>query len=78
MKVRQASFLTQALGGPAIYKGRDMKSAHEKHLIEKAHFDRVAYYLIETLKSLNVPQNLIDEIIAILTPLSEEIVNTQG
>ena len=74
LKSLQVKFLAQAMGGPANYKGRDMKKAHEKLSITKGDFDRVVLHLVETLKSLNVPKNLIDEILGLLGPLAKDII----
>lgn len=76
LKQRQVQFFTQALGGPAIYRGRPMGSAHEHLPIEGRHFAHVVKHLVDALKSLRVPKNLIDEVAAIVAPLKGEIVNT--
>lgn len=34
-------FFSQMFGGPALYKGKDMVSAHKHMKIEKYHFDTV-------------------------------------
>lgn len=77
LKSRQTQFLTQALGGPADYKGRSMKMAHAGLAIKQSHFDLVAKHLVETLQSLKVPQALIDEVVAGVVPLAGEIVNSK-
>ena len=76
MKAKQVLFLTQALGGPAVYKGPPMKPAHAHMAIEEQHFLRVAEHLVETLKSLNVPTSLIDQVIELVGTLASDIVNT--
>jgi methyl-accepting chemotaxis protein len=76
LKTRQAQFLTQALGGPALYRGQDMKAAHAHLAIEARHFERVAGHLVGTLRSLGVSQPLIDEVVAGVAPLAADIVNT--
>lgn len=58
-KQAQIKFITTALGGPQIYKGRTMMHAHKKYDIEQKHFDRVVFHLASTLKSLNVPDDII-------------------
>ncbi|MGE0679652.1 MAG: group 1 truncated hemoglobin [Candidatus Binatia bacterium] len=75
LKIRQVQFFTQALGGPAVYKGRPMKEAHAHLPIEARHFDRVAGHLVATLQSLGVAQSLIDEVVSAVGPLKEDIVN---
>ena len=77
LRSRQVQFFTQALGGPAVYEGRDMKLAHAHLPIHSRHFERVAGHLVETLKQLGVKQSLIDEVIALVAPLASEIVNTE-
>src|SRR5262249_48913422 len=76
LKKRQIAFLAQVLGGPAIYKGRDMKKAHAKLSIKPFHFERVAMHLVATLKMLGTPLNLIDQVIELIAPLADEIVTT--
>ncbi|MCA9472443.1 MAG: methyl-accepting chemotaxis protein [Nitrospirales bacterium] len=76
LKAKQVLFFTQALGGPAVYKGPPMKPAHAHLSITQHHFDRVAEHLVETLNSLNVSSELIDQIVALVGPLASDIVNT--
>lgn len=76
LKKSQTRFFTTALGGPQIYKGADMKTAHQHLPIEERHFGRVAQHLSDTLKALNVPVNLIQEIMATAGSLAPQIINT--
>lgn len=76
LKGRQTMFFTQVLGGPAVYKGRDINKAQEKLAVEPMHFDLVAGHLIETLKSLGVSPQYIEAVIQVITPLAPDIVNT--
>jgi methyl-accepting chemotaxis protein len=77
LKKRITQYLVQLLGGPAGYKGRDMKAAHRHLAIDSSHFGKVAGHLVDTLQSLGVPQPLIDEVIAHVGPLAADIVNTR-
>ncbi len=77
LKIRQRAFFGQALGGPEVYRGRDMRSAHARFQISQKHFDKVAGHLVDTLKSLGVDQATIGEIVAAVAPLAAEIVNTK-
>lgn len=76
LKRQQAAFFTTALGGPALYKGRDMKKAHAHLPIELKHFTRVAEHLKDTLETLGVPDGLISRILETVGTLAPEIVNT--
>ena len=75
-KAKQVEFLSHALGGPAPYRGPDMKQAHAHLPIEERHFARVAEHLVHTLQALSVPQALIDQIVTLIGPLAADIVNT--
>ena len=77
LKRRQVEFFTQALGGPAQYQGQDMKTAHEKFAIKEEHFAQVAKHLSETLLSLEVSNELINEVLQLVGPLADVIVNTE-
>ena len=76
LKAHQFAFLTQALGGPKQYTGASMRDAHSKLAIEQRHFDSVAVHLVETLRELGVPEEIVGQIAAAVTPLSGQIVNT--
>lgn len=71
---QQYYFISQALGGPKSYKGPDMKAAHAGMKIEQRHFDRVSAHLMDALESLDVPQELIDEVIGAVGALASDIV----
>jgi hemoglobin len=65
---KQKAFLTMAFGGPHNYTGEDMRKGHE-HLVKMglndSHFDAVVEDLGTTLEELNVPQELINEVVEI-------------
>jgi len=78
LKAHQHAFLSQALGGPRTYNGASMKDAHKYLAIEQRHFDAVAGHLVETLRTLGVPEGIVAQIAEAVTPLSSQIVNTQS
>lgn len=65
---KQKAFLTMAFGGPNDYTGKDMRTAHA-HLVKMGlsdlHFNAVMEHLIATLKELNVPEHLIQQVDAL-------------
>lgn len=65
---KQKAFLTMAFGGPHNYSGKDMRKGHA-HLVARglndSHFDAVIELLGQTLKELNVPDELISQVAAI-------------
>ena len=76
LKSRQRDFFTQALGGPARYRGPTMKRGHAHLAIEKRHFERVAGHLVDTLTALGVSRSLTDEVAGAVAPLADDIINT--
>jgi hemoglobin len=72
LKVHQVAFLSQALGGPALYSGAAMDKAHAHLRIEQRHFDAV----VGTLQELSVPADLIASIVDRIAPLAPQVVNT--
>ncbi|MBI2779476.1 MAG: group 1 truncated hemoglobin [Gammaproteobacteria bacterium] len=65
---KQKAFLTMAFGGPHNYTGKDMRAAHAPLVargLNDSHFDAVAGHLQATLKELNVPAELIAEVMTI-------------
>ncbi|GLI66033.1 hypothetical protein VaNZ11_009739 [Volvox africanus] len=67
---KQAAFMTYVFGGAGAYEGRDLFKAHKRLIEEQGlkelHFDLVAGHLLETLRFLNVPEDLTDEAMAIV------------
>jgi hemoglobin len=67
---KQRSFMAWAFGGPAEYKGRDLRTAHATLVAERGlsdvHFDAVAQHLKTTLEDLHIQPALIDEVLAIV------------
>ncbi|GLC34075.1 hypothetical protein PLESTF_000172200 [Pleodorina starrii] len=67
---KQVAFMTYVFGGAGAYEGRDLYKAHknliEQHGLKELHFDLVAGHLLETLRSLNVPEDLTNEAMAVV------------
>jgi hemoglobin len=67
-------FISSATGGPLKYTGKDMKTSHEGMKITEAEFNAIAADLIEVLKSFNVKEKEINELIAIVATTKAAIV----
>ena len=74
LKAHQRSFIAAAIGGPEIFAGRDMATAHAGLGITDSQFDAVVGHLVDTLTGLGVPTDTIGQIGAALTPLRGSIV----
>lgn len=75
LKAHMRAFLATAIGGPEIYRGRDMGAAHASLGITHAAFDRVVEHLVATLSGLGVEPAIIQAIGAKLAPLRDVIVS---
>ncbi|HEU4423145.1 MAG TPA: group 1 truncated hemoglobin [Pilimelia sp.] len=78
LKRHQAALLTQVLGGPVQYEGRDLTEAHESLAISKAHFQRVVFYLVGTLWELGAPMDVIMATGETVASLESRIVTAEG
>jgi hemoglobin len=76
LKGHQRGFIAAAIGGAELYTGRSMREAHATLHIRPEHFDLVVGHLVDTMTSLNVPDSIIGQIGAKLTPLRDEIAPT--
>jgi hemoglobin len=72
---KQKAFLTMAFGGPNAYTGHDMRNAHKHMKLTDEHFQAVAGHLQGTLQELNVPQNLIGEVMKIAASTQPDVLN---
>jgi len=73
---KQKAFLTMAFGGPNNYTGTDMRTAHAPLVakgLNESHFNAVAGHLQATLEELNVPENLIAEVMAIAGSTKDDV-----
>lgn len=67
-------FLCVATGGPCIYTGQDMKTAHTGLHITDADWNTSAAHLTETLNKFKVPQKEQREVMAAISGLKGDIV----
>jgi hemoglobin len=66
--------LCAATGGPCVYTGRDMKTAHAGLGIGEKDWDTSVRYLIATLDELNVPPREKTEVLTAVSGLKNDIV----
>jgi hemoglobin len=74
LKAHQRAFIAAAIGGPEIFTGRELASAHAGLGIGDGDFDAVVGHLVGTLTALGVPENTIEQIGEALAPLRCAIV----
>ena len=64
---KQKAFFTLLFGGPNLYSGKDLTTGHA-HLVKRglndSHFDAVANHLKQTLEDLQLPVEIMNDIMA--------------
>ena len=74
---KQVAFMGWAFGGPAEFKGRDLRTSHAKLVEEQGltdvHFDAVAEHLKSTLEELGIADDLAEEALGIVANTREEV-----
>jgi truncated hemoglobin YjbI len=71
------AFVTMVTGGPAEYRGRDMKTAHRSHAVEDRHFDLVAGHLVAALEAVGADPEAANEFVAMVATLRGDVVNVE-
>lgn len=74
LRRHQTQFLTASLGGPNEYAGESVRKAHDHLDIRQEHFNAVAAHLQATLEEFNVEDEVIEEVMAIVGELEEDVV----
>ena len=65
---------TQLTGGPAVYSGRDMKSAHQDMGLHNADFNALAEDLQKAMDQNHVPARAQNKLLGKLAPMEKQIV----
>jgi len=68
----------EAAGGPCTYTGRDMKETHAGMGVTAGEFDALVEDLVATLDDFNVPRAEQEELLGLLGPLREDIVEVES
>jgi len=66
--------ITQLTGGPAVYSGRDMKSAHQGMGLRNADFNALAEDLQTAMEKNGVPTRAQNKLLSRLAPMEHDIV----
>jgi hemoglobin len=73
-RAKQAKFLAFVMGGPEKWKGKSMLEAHKGMNITDQQFGAIAGHLQSTLQELNVPMDVINEIMTVAASTHDDIV----
>ena len=75
LKMHLVNQICEATGGPCVYTGRDMKSAHARFPITDADFNALVEDLVTSLDKFRVPQREQKELLTALASMHDDIVN---
>ena len=78
LKRHQVLLISQVLGGPAEYDGRDLRDAHEGRGISGEDFNRVVAHLVTALTEAEVPPAVIGRVGDALGGTAKEIVEVEA
>ncbi len=63
------------MGGPSNYLGRNIREAHQHLRIKEEHFQIVAGHLQATLEELNVPEDVVAEVMKVAVSVRNDVLN---
>ena len=76
LKRHQVALVSQVMGGPVEYTGRDLRAAHEGKGISRDHFGAVAGHLVTALSEAGVEPAIIDRTVTAVAGTEPDIVET--
>jgi hemoglobin len=68
----------EATGGPCTYGGRSMRETHHGMGVTAGEFDALVEDLVATLDEFDVPKAEQDELLGLLAPMRDEIVEVES
>ncbi len=74
----QREFFSAALDGPVTYTGRPLSHVHHGKGITKHHFARYVDHLIDTLRSRDITEEDVNDIIGRINTYANEITGDAG
>lgn len=74
LKRHQVLLVSQVMGGPAEYAGRDLRQAHAGMQISPDDFARVVSCLVSAMQEAQVPPDVIERVGAVLAGTEPDVV----
>lgn len=74
LKSHQRAFLAAALGGPELFSGRDLATAHAGRDITDEGFDTIIEHLTVSLHDLGVADDVVEQVRERVEPLRSDVV----
>lgn len=73
LQSHMVALLSQVLGGPAAYSGRELRLAHVGLGVSREHYDLVAAYLVGVLAGLGADDEVLDAVRGVLADSVDDI-----
>jgi hemoglobin len=70
--------LCEATGGPCTYTGRTMQETHDGMAVTAGEFDVAMQHLDATLDELNIPKTEQVELVGLILPMRDDIVEVES
>ncbi|WP_448811824.1 group I truncated hemoglobin [Agromyces bauzanensis] len=77
LKRHQVALVSQVMGGPVEYTGRELSAAHAGMRISEEDFAAVAGHLVTALTDAGVERPIIDRVVATIAGTEADIVETR-
>jgi len=74
LRRHQVLLVSQVLGGPADYDGRELRDAHAGMDITREHFTTVVTHLVDAMKGAGVPDEIVQRVVLELGSARGDIV----
>lgn len=79
---KQLAFMAHAMGGPEVYRGRDLGDAHRELVrtrgLTDEHFDVIVGHLRGTLEDLELEGAVVDEVVALIETTRPKVLDREG
>jgi len=76
LKRHQVALVSQVMGGPVGYDGRDLRAAHDGMRISPEDFAAVAAHLVTALTEAGVESDIIDRVVTAIAGTEADIVES--
>lgn len=78
LKRHQAQLISQVMGGPVTYEGRELRAAHARLAIRRSDFTAVVQHLVTALKEVGAPLDVVSRVVDVLAASEPDVVTAEG
>lgn len=76
LKRHQVAMLSQVLGGPKAYEGRELAEAHRGMGITGAQYEAVGAHLLAVLAEMGAPDDIRDAVAGVLKSVADDVIES--